>query len=118
MECAICKRQPGKFEGSNGALEYFFYDAMLNGGGDDTTGGENESPITEWLQIQNHDIADLRSMHARDTDGWHFCQEHCRQAALELKDAYGVSIFEDSNGFVHVSVYDHEHTYDSARDAS
>jgi len=98
-----CQVGPGKFEGES-ALTFLAYHAMTLGCSDETVGAVDffKGPL-------NFD-ADVETVAAARAYG--YC-ELCIAEALAERP-YGMSIGEDSQGFVWGATYDDAATYDAA----
>ena len=100
-----CDVGPGKFEGE-GAITALAYSSMLNGGSDLDLG-----PVSFFKAPLNFD-ADSANLEFAQEQG--YCGE-CIKEALEATIA-GLSLYEDSNGFVYTSEFETEEDYNTAVD--
>jgi len=110
-ECSTCNKSPGKFEGPNGIIEYYFWYATLNGGGGDYT--TTKEGITDWFEVTKEDVENLSSLHSKNTV-WTWCEKHCLEASEILSKIFGIGVWEDSTGFVRVLFYESEKEYRKA----
>lgn len=107
-----CNPGPGKFEGES-AITYLAWCAVLDGGGELTTGGEGgDGPLTDWFgTFTAPDIAEEWKQSAED---YGFCRP-CVEAASA---PYGLAVWEDSQGFVGCAVFESQEEHDKARKAA
>jgi hypothetical protein len=98
-----CKVGPGKFE-SESALTFLAYQSMLMGGGDESIGA------VEFFKGPLDFDADAETVEAARDYG--YCEPCIAEALAERP--YGMSISEDSQGFVWGTTYDSAKAYDAA----
>ena len=98
-----CKVGPGKFEGES-ALTFLAYQSMLLGCSDETHGS------TDFFKGPLNFDADRETVDAARSYG--YCEACIAEALAE--NPYGMSIMEDSQGFVYGDVYETQAEYEDA----
>jgi len=109
--CSRCTVGPGKFEGES-ALAYFAYLSGLHGDADTTTYA-HEVP-KDWFRRPFN--FDAEAEHVVQAQSYGYCSD-CVKEALE-DESFGLSLYEDSNGFVYLTRYATEAEYDKALGAA
>jgi hypothetical protein len=106
-----CKVGTGKFMGE-GPLAFMAFQHVMLGGADDTTFDEEDQDLaTDWFKAPfnfDTDGADVLAKKYGYCDG-------CIAEAL-ANESYGLSLFEDSYGFVYLAQYATEEEYWAARE--
>jgi hypothetical protein len=97
-----CKVGPGKFEGEP-ALTYLAWQAVLDGGGDESTGETGD--LTDWLAGPFEWSEDYLAT-ARD---YGYCEACIRDA-----QAAGIAVWESDQGFVYSALFDTAAEYEAA----
>lgn len=104
MSCT-CKVGPGKFEGEP-AIAFLAHEAVLNGWGDITTGGdEGDGPLTDWLNTFTQ--SDITAEMRQAARSYGYCEE-CIDAASA---PHGLATWEDGQGFVGCEVFESDEAY-------
>ena len=106
--CDKCKVGPGRFEGGS-ALTALAYSSMLNGGADFTEYDAFDHGADFFKAPFGFD-ADAVNVEFAQSVG--FCKA-CIAEALE-NDSFGLSVYQDDNGFIYCNTYATEDEYDTA----
>jgi len=103
-----CDIGPGKFEGE-GVETFLAWEMVMDGGGDDITGGEGgDGPTTDWIESPRFG----ESLHVESAQLYGYCDD-CIMDAVRSRPA-GVAVWESDQGFVSCRLFETKAEYDKA----